>query len=62
MPTPTLEEAICDLTEAAKTAEHHGMDAHDVPPESIRVVLAALTALQTPVILNTRGDGRSRMD
>lgn len=37
MSTPTLKEAIFDLTEAAKTAEHYGVDAHDVPPESIRV-------------------------
>jgi hypothetical protein len=42
MTKPTLDEAIFDLTEAAKTAEHYGVDAHDVPPESIRVVLEAL--------------------
>lgn len=46
MPKPTLDEAIFDLTEAAKTAEHFGVDAHDVPPESIRVVLEALAALR----------------
>jgi hypothetical protein len=43
MKTPTLAEAIYDLTEAATTAEYHGSDAHDIPPESIRVVLAALS-------------------
>lgn len=44
--TPRTEAAIFDLTEAAKTAEHHGVDAHDIPPESIRAVLAKLAGVE----------------
>lgn len=41
----TLAEAIFDLTESAKTAEHYGVDAHDVSPAAIRIVLTETAAL-----------------